>query len=159
MTTTAAPRIVPASAAYAVGRFRPEGPHGYTAVGVPARPLRATRDEALADWLAQVEDGRLPDVCKDRADYVRTFAEQRGLTGEFRTFEALAYRLAWDAPAASEFIRPVLADAADVEHARPDLADAVWHHAAGATILGTSCCGTPADHRDALVAMAATLKP
>lgn len=48
-------RIIPSSAAYAVGRFDPKGTHGYRAAGVPDAPLRKTRAEAQADWVAAQE--------------------------------------------------------------------------------------------------------
>lgn len=35
--------------AVAVGRFKPGGPDGYRAVTMPDAPLRATREEAIAD--------------------------------------------------------------------------------------------------------------
>lgn len=48
-------RVIPSDASVAVGRFLPEGPIGYVANRVPNAPLRATRAEAVADWLAHVE--------------------------------------------------------------------------------------------------------
>ena len=43
-------RVVPFGAAAAVGRFQPNGPIGYHAVGWTDAPIRATRIEAMADW-------------------------------------------------------------------------------------------------------------
>lgn len=47
-----APRVLGSSAAYAVGRFKPDGPDGYRAATAPNAPLRATRAEAEFDQLA-----------------------------------------------------------------------------------------------------------
>lgn len=46
-----APYIIPTDAVTAVGRFNPDGPTGYRARGtyVKEAPVRATRDEAIAD--------------------------------------------------------------------------------------------------------------
>lgn len=44
--------VIPADAARAVGRFRPGRPLGYRAADMPDAPIRATRAEAVADWLA-----------------------------------------------------------------------------------------------------------
>lgn len=47
-------RVMRADAARAVGRFDPAGPTGYRAASAPDAPLRASRDEAVADereWL------------------------------------------------------------------------------------------------------------
>lgn len=43
-------RVIPTNAAYAIGRFRPQGPVGYKAPSVPDAPLRSTKAEAEADW-------------------------------------------------------------------------------------------------------------
>ena len=48
-------RAIPSDAAYAVGRFDPRGTRGYIARGVPGAPMRATRADAQADWLAYME--------------------------------------------------------------------------------------------------------
>lgn len=61
MTTTRHGRVLPADATQAIGRFRPEGPLGYRAKSVTDAPLRATRDEALADEVAHweaIDDGK-----------------------------------------------------------------------------------------------------
>jgi hypothetical protein len=47
-----AARVVPSDAAYAVARFDPAGPHGYRSK--LGGPLRATRGEAEADYIATV---------------------------------------------------------------------------------------------------------
>lgn len=97
-------------------------------------------------------------LCLGRAALVRDHAAACGIVGMDVPFTALVWRLAWDAPAAGEFTRPMLQDAADLAHVRPDLAARVWHHAAGATILGAYCCGHPAHHRDALTDLARELR-
>lgn len=51
------PFVVPARAATAVGRFRPEGVLGYRATDVPNAPLRASREEAQVDWIESAGDG------------------------------------------------------------------------------------------------------
>jgi hypothetical protein len=51
-TLRAPARVIPADAARAVGRFQPEGPSGYRASNVEDAPLRATRAEAVADYVA-----------------------------------------------------------------------------------------------------------
>lgn len=77
--------------------------------------------------------------------------------------ELCAHRLIWDAPAAGEYPRPLLEDSARVAMLWPELAAVVWHHAAGATILGGSCeCvaspSHPAGHRDALISLGRALR-
>jgi hypothetical protein len=101
----------------------------------------------------------LPDACLARAKRVRGdwhdhHDEQTVTTRP----DAIVYRLGWDAHAAGEYPRPVLEDAASVARWQNQLSDTVWHHAAGATILGGYCCGTPASHRDALVNLARVLR-
>jgi hypothetical protein len=106
----------------------------------------------------------MPAACHTRADTIRGwFADRCGtdalaLTTRDGDLSVLAYRIGWDAPAAGEYPRPMLADAYALAAVRPDLSDRVWHHVAGATILGGYCCGTPASHRDALVALARELR-
>lgn len=101
--------------------------------------------------------------CQARAQRVQKLAADKSIAGQLpypmgythrETVRSIAQRLAWDAHAASEYLRPILSDATDVAAVRPDLAHDVWHHAAGAAIVGGYCCGTPAAHRDALVALA-----
>lgn len=111
----------------------------------------------------------LAPACQVRAATVRAMAQDapdvRGQVAYYPVdydvqaiTSSVASRLAWDAYAACEYARPVLSDALDVETLRPDLADDVWHDAAGATILGTVCCASPAEHRDRLVALAERLR-
>lgn len=107
---------------------------------------------------------RPPAACVARADLVRTRWEssapdhQRAYSTMQQSIEWLADRLGWNAPAAGEYPGPTLTDAATLANLRPAYADQVWHHAAGATILGGYCCGTPADHRDALIQIARELR-
>lgn len=97
--------------------------------------------------------------CATRARIVRDYATRAGIGGQGRmTPDVLAYRIAWDAPAAGDYPRPMLSDAVDCELIAPELAGRVWHHVAGATILGPLCCGTPASHRDALAAIAREIR-
>lgn len=96
--------------------------------------------------------------CMARGEQVARYAARVGIVGREVPFTALVWRLAWDAPAAGEYPRPMMQDAADLAHVRPDLAARVWHHAAGATILGAYCCGAPAHHRDALTDLARELR-
>lgn len=67
--TTRHGRVLPADAAQAVGRFRPEGPLGYRAKSVPDAEVRATREEALADeiahWEAIDDAGPVPHTRED----------------------------------------------------------------------------------------------
>lgn len=100
----------------------------------------------------------LAPACMARADYTRRLAECNGVTAQDTPLSALVWRLAWDAPAAGDIPRPMLQDAADTARAFPALSVRVWHHVAGATILGTYCCGTPAAHRDALITLARELE-
>lgn len=100
----------------------------------------------------------LPDACAHRGDVVRDYAERAGITVHTSDIGVIAWRLAWDAPAAGEYPRPMLQDAADLAELRPDLAADVWHHVAGATILGPLCCHHPAGHRDALTAIAREIR-
>lgn len=106
-------------------------------------------------------DGRirnLPPRCAERAETVRVYARDTARGQGTRDLGTLTLRILWDAPAASEYPRPALSDAADLAAVRPDLAGTGWHHTAGATILGPGCdCNTPAGHRDALQALARTL--
>jgi hypothetical protein len=44
--------VVPSNATRAVGRFDPDGVKGYKATNMENAPLRATREEAVADWIA-----------------------------------------------------------------------------------------------------------
>lgn len=48
-------RVIPPDAAVAIGRFRASGPIGYRASGVPEAPMRATRTEAVDDWIRHHE--------------------------------------------------------------------------------------------------------
>lgn len=48
-------RVVTSRMAVAIGRFRPEGIHGYRAATPPDAPLRSTRAEATADEMAWLE--------------------------------------------------------------------------------------------------------
>lgn len=103
--------------------------------------------------------GPLPERCERRADALRSYAERYGIRCNPVTLpETVARRLVWDAPAAAEYPRPIMADAVDVCELRPDLSLAVWHAAAGAIITAPGCdCDTPAGHRDTLAAIAHTL--
>lgn len=98
----------------------------------------------------------LPEACQRRADTLRQYAEAKGYQGRQRDDSVLARMLAYDCWAAHEFPAVVIADAADVALSRPDLADRVWHHTAGAAILATPICECPhpAYHRDQLIAIA-----
>lgn len=72
---------------------------------------------------------------------------------------AVAHRLAWDAPAAGEFVRPMLHDGLDVALVAPDLAEQTWHHIAGAIIMPSNCgCMPPARHSDELVTIAREIR-
>lgn len=44
--------VVPSDAARAVGRFDSDGVKGYRAANIENAPLRATRAEAVQDWIA-----------------------------------------------------------------------------------------------------------
>jgi hypothetical protein len=107
---------------------------------------------------AGVARPQLPDACQERADTLRTRWESSEHALCRHDPQVIAYRVGWDAHAAGEYPLPVLADAAAVAAVYPELADRAWHHAAGATILGAYCCGTPASHRDALVTMAHVIR-
>lgn len=101
----------------------------------------------------------MADACARRADIVRAHAERLEVRGQSTTdLDIIAHRIAWDAHAAGEYPRPMLSDAVDLQRVRPELAQVMWHHVAGATILGPGCCGTPASHRDALVELARALR-
>lgn len=105
---------------------------------------------------------RMPAACDQRAASVsarwESFASESSKTyAAAASLESIAHRIAWDAPAAGEYPRPMLTSAAALAWRRPEMTAQVWHHAAGATILGDYCCGTPASHRDALVQMAREL--
>jgi hypothetical protein len=105
--------------------------------------------------------------CKARADRAREGANNAGITGQMPyppTYSAeeirrsIAQRMTWDAYAAAEYPRPILADAMDAAALRPELADEIWHQTAGATILFSGCdCASPAVHRDNLTLLAALL--
>lgn len=98
-------------------------------------------------------------ACDARATAVREYATRAGCVPEsVLVGSRIASRMVWDAPAAAEYPRAMLSDAADAAALWPDLAAAVWHHAAGATILGTYCCGTPGSHRDALADIAREIR-
>jgi hypothetical protein len=88
--------------------------------------------------------------CEARADLVRELAQSLAPHASIPSLDVLAWRLSWDAPAAGEYPRAMLADGRAVDALAPDLSARAWHAIAGATILGRYCCGTPASHRDAL---------
>lgn len=96
----------------------------------------------------------MPLPCAVRAERLRLYAAKNQYDGRRRDDSILARMLSWDSWAAHEFPRVAIADAADVALSHPELSDRVWHHTAGATILAGYCCGTPAGHRDALIALA-----
>lgn len=99
----------------------------------------------------------MPDRCQRRADIVRQYADDISAGGQLngRDDVILARRIAWDAHAAVDYPRPMLADAVDLAASWPTLSSVVWHLVAGATILGPGCdCQSPAAHRDALVELA-----
>jgi hypothetical protein len=102
----------------------------------------------------------LPDRCARRADVVRGYAERLEVTGQRTTdLGTIGRRIGWDAHAAAEFPRAMMADCVDLAAVRPDLAAYVWHHGAGAMILGPGCdCDTPAGHRDQLVILGRALR-
>lgn len=101
----------------------------------------------------------MPPRCVARADALRDYAARMGIApAPILLPETIAYRMVWDAPAASEFPRPILADAADCAAYRPELSGAVWHAAAGAIITAPGCdCDTPAGFRDTFAAIGRTL--
>ena len=108
---------------------------------------------------AEPQPADLAPKCAANAARVAEYAAAYGITAVPGPVPSIvAYRLAWDAPAAGEFIRPMLADGADAAVLWPPLAETIWHHIAGATILHGGChCLTPAGHRDALIALARIL--
>jgi hypothetical protein len=80
---------------------------------------------------------------------LRDYAARFGIGADYPLVSAVVYRMVWDAPAAAEYPRPILADSADASELAPDLAAEIWHAAAGAIITPIGCdCGTPASHRD-----------
>lgn len=101
----------------------------------------------------------LPDRCQRRADACRDWAQSVGLEASpYTTAAIVAGRMVWDAPAAGEYVRPVLADACDAAYLRPDLAAAIWHAAAGSLITAPGCdCDTPAGFRDTFQAIGRTI--
>lgn len=101
----------------------------------------------------------LPERCEARGNALRDYAARMGITpSPVLIPEVIEHRMVWDAPAASEFPRCILADAVDAAELRPDLAGAIWHAAAGAIITPNGCdCDTPAGHRDAFAAIGRTI--
>lgn len=101
----------------------------------------------------------MPERCQLRGDALRDYAERFGIRPSAILIpDSIARRMVWDAPAASEFPRSVLADAVDASALRPDLSGAVWHAAAGAIITPLGCdCDTPAGHRDTFSAIGRTI--
>jgi hypothetical protein len=97
--------------------------------------------------------------CEARGDALRDYASRLEVTGQGTTDpDIIARRMIWDAPAASEYPRPILADCVDASRIRPDLASAIWHAAAGAIITPAGCdCATPAGHRDVFAAIGRTI--
>lgn len=169
MTTTTVETV---AATYRGGVGAPHG-HRHGEPVTVLRPLEVPAEAAPESgpmFLVRFADGleahlfadelwMMPPACVARGDYARSLAARHGINADpVPVASRVAFRLRWDAPAASEYAKPVLADAADVTRLRPDLAAEVWHHAAGAIIVGTYCCGTPAAHRDALVALAARVE-
>jgi hypothetical protein len=102
-----------------------------------------------------MSDSTLAPLCLGRAVLIR---DAHTAPTVATSDSAIIWRLSWDAPAAGEYPRPMLATAAAAAARWPDLALDIWHHAAGATILGQYCCGTPASHRDALADIARSLR-
>lgn len=99
-----------------------------------------------------------PERCTRRGDALREYAERYGIGAHYPLASLVARRMVWDAPAASEFPRSILADAADAADLRPDLAGDIWHAAAGAIITPLGCdCDTPAGHRDTFAAIGRTI--
>ena len=95
-----------------------------------------------ADWASakSVEIGQVP------SDLRNNYGEEaRRVAG---------VNLAWCAYAAGEYPRPMFQAAANAALLAPDLAKEIWHHAAGAAVIGPWCeCATPAGHRDALAVL------
>lgn len=106
----------------------------------------------------------LSPACGDRAQVARDLATRAGIAGQLSPeLEGapgrLAWRLIWDGPAAGEYPRPMLADGVDCERIAPEYAARVWHHIAGAVIIGQLCCPLPpAGHRDALADIAREIR-
>jgi hypothetical protein len=101
----------------------------------------------------------MPDRCQRRADACRDYAARVGLTAYPTAVASIvSRRMVWDAPAAGEYVRPILADACDAAELRPDLSGAIWHAAAGALITAPGCdCDTPAGFRDTFAAIGRTI--
>lgn len=99
----------------------------------------------------------LPDRCARRAVIVGEYAAAYLTAADAPVASRVLSRIVWDAPAAGEFPKAMLADALDAAALWPEHAEAIWHHAAGVTILGPGCCSTPAAHGEALAALARSL--
>ena len=101
-----------------------------------------------------------PERCTARGDALRDYAETYGIRPDVAPVASIvAGRMIWDAPAAAEYPRAMLADAADAAELRPDLAGDIWHAAAGAIITAPGCdCDTPAGFRDTFAAIARTIR-
>ena len=100
----------------------------------------------------------LPPLCAARVAAVQALAAAHGITGTMTDARIIGHRLAWDAHAAGEYPRPALDDAASLAALVPDLAAAVWHAVAGATVLGPWCCDTPGAHRDRMARLGVILR-
>lgn len=101
-----------------------------------------------------------PARCTARGDALRAYAARMGiLASPAPVASVVAGRMIWDAPAAAEYPRAILADAVDACELRPDLAGDIWHAAAGAIITPDGCdCDTPAGHRETFAAIARTIR-
>ena len=101
-----------------------------------------------------------PERCTVRGEQLRAYAERMGILATPAPVASIvAGRMIWDAPAAAEYPRAVMADAADACELRPDLARDIWHAAAGAIITAPGCdCDTPAGHRETFQAIARTIR-
>lgn len=105
--------------------------------------------------------------CLARAEQARTIAERLNLRGQLpypdgyspeEVRKSVSSRLVWSVYAAGEFLRPFLSDVIDAAALRPELADEIWHQAAGAAIVGTGCgCTSPAEHRANVIVLASLL--
>lgn len=109
---------------------------------------------------------QLPPACARLADSAKFLADLIGTrpTDWPDTYtpeqirETIIRRTVWDAPAAGEINRPIFKDGADLALLAPELAEHIWHHVGGATIIPGQCgCMPPAPHRDALAALAMSL--
>lgn len=105
--------------------------------------------------------------CMTRADQARRLAELLHLRGQLpypdgysadEVRQSVSSRVRWSVYAATEYVRPFLSDVIDMATIMPELADEIWHQAAGAAIVGTGCgCTSPAEHRENLTVLASLL--